>query len=157
MGPIAAQMEIEGLPPYIASWSAARIPGFIPAVLNRWWRNQGELPRRFSMVICPQVEVDENGGLPARVMELTNPRLRFLHFTGCHKPYVVLLYTGNNTEAWRAEVQQFLAWSESYQAKLMTGMTHLKFIDAVEERPGDFAIRQGIITDVTNPAVDFHA
>lgn len=137
MKAIAEQLEIEGLPPYVESWSAARIPGFIPAVLNRWRRNCGELPARFFMVVCPQVEVDASGGLPERVMELTNPRLRILHFTGCHKPYVVLLYAGDAAEAWRAEVQQLLSWSEGYQAELMTGMTHLKFIEAIEERNDD--------------------
>ena len=62
------------------------------------------------------------GGLPDRVRELTNPRLRFLHFTGCNKPYVVLLYSGEDAEAWRAEVQQLLAWSEGYHAELTAGM-----------------------------------
>ena len=107
MGPIAEQLEIEGLPPYVESWSAARIPGFIPAVLDRWRHNSGELPTRFVMVVCPQVEIDARGGLPDRVRELTNPRLRFLHFTGCHKPYVVLLYAGDDAEAWRARCSHY--------------------------------------------------
>jgi len=137
MKPITQQLEVEGVPPYVKSWSAATIPGFIPAVLNRWQHNFGELPAHFVMVVCPKVEIDARGGLPNRVRELTNPRLRFLHFTGCHKPYVVLLYAGEETEEWRAEVQQLLSWSESYQAKLVSGVTHLKFIDAVEERDDD--------------------
>ena len=139
MKPGTEQLEIEGIPPYVQSWSAAGIPGFIPAVLDRWRHNCGELPTRFIMVVCPQVEINARGGLPDRVRELTNPRLRFLHFTGCHKPYVVLLYTGDNAEEWRAEVQPLLSWSEGYQAKLMAGMTRLKFIEAIEERDDDRA------------------
>ena len=134
MQPVAEQLEIEGIPPYVESWSAATIPGFILAVLNRWRHNSGGLPTRFVMVICPQVEMSAIGGLPDRVRELTNPRLRYLHFTGCHKPYVVLLYTGADAEAWRSEVQRLLSWSEGYQAELTAGITHLKFIEAIEER-----------------------
>lgn len=137
MEPVTEQLEIEGIPPYVASWSAASIPGFIPAVLNRWQYNCGELPDRFVMVVCPQVEINAKGGLPDRVRELSNPRLRFLHFTGCHKPYVVLLYTGDDAEEWRTEVQRLLSWSEGYQANLMAGITRLKFIEAVEETDND--------------------
>ena len=137
MGSVAEQLEIRDIPPYVESWSAARIPGFIPAVFNRWRRNCGVLPTRFVMVVCPQVEINIMGGLPNRVRELTNPRLRFLHFTGCHKPYVVLLYAGDDAEEWCAAVQQLLSWSESYHAELTAGMTRLKFIEAVEERDDD--------------------
>lgn len=137
MKPITERLEIEGIPPYVESWSAATIPGFIPAVLDRWQNNYGELPTRFVVVVCPQVEIDATGGLPNRVRELTNARLRFLHFTGCHKPYLVLLYTGDDAEEWRAEVQQFLSWSEGYQALLVAGRTRLKFIEAIEERDED--------------------
>ena len=138
MKAIAEQLEIEGIPPYVESWSAAGIPGFIPAVLNRWRDNVGNLPTRFVMVLCPQVEIDARGGLPDRVRELTNPRLRFLHFTGCHKPYVVFLYSGDDAEEWRTQVQRLLSWSEGYQAELMAGITRLKFIDAVEEPDDDY-------------------
>lgn len=137
MKPIAQQLEIEGIPPYVESWSAASIPGFILSVLDRWRRNGGELPTRFVMVVCPQVEINAMGGLPQRVRELTNPRLRFLHFTGCSKPYLVLLYSGDDAEEWRTEVQRSLSWSEGYQAKLMGSMTRLKFIEAIEELDDD--------------------
>jgi hypothetical protein len=137
MKAIPPQLEVEGVPPYVKSWSAATIPGFIPAVLERWQSNQGDLPPRFVMVLCPKVEIDARGGLPSRVRELTNPRRRFLHFTGCHKPYVVLLHAGEDTEVWRAEVQRWLSWSESYQASLAAGIARLRFIDAVEEPDND--------------------
>jgi hypothetical protein len=137
MSPITERLEIEGLPPYVESWSAATIPGFIPAVLDRWQNNYGELPACFVMVVCPQVEIDAMGGLPRRVRELTNARLRFLHFTGCHKPYVVLLYAGEDADEWRAEVQPFLSWSEGYQVQFVAGRTRLKFIEAIEERDED--------------------
>ena len=128
------QLEIQGVPPYVASWSAASIPGFVPAVLDRWRRNHGELPARFTMVMCPKVEVNAVGGLPAGVVQRTNPRLRMQHFTGCHKPYVVLFHAGEDAEQWRSEVQQLLSWSEGYAAESVDGLTTLQFIEAVEER-----------------------
>lgn len=128
------QLQIDGLPAYVASWSAASIPGFVTAVLDRWRRSGAELPPRFAMVLCPQVEINAMGGLPLRVRELTNPRLRFQHFTGCNKPYVVLIHTGDDAEAWRRQILDQLAWSEGYQAEVTGRVTRLHFVDAVEER-----------------------
>ncbi len=128
------QLEIQGIPPYVKSWSVAVIPRFIPAVLDRWRRNYGELPQQFVMVLCPQVEINAVGGLPARVRELTNPKFRMQHFTGCHKPYVVLIHVGEDAEGWREEVQRMLSWSEGYRVETTEELTRLHFIDAVEER-----------------------
>ena len=128
-----SQLAIQGIPPYVKSWSVAVIPRFIPGVLDRWRRNHGELPRRFVMVLCPQVEINAIGGLPPRVRELTNPKYRMRHFTGCHKPYAVLIHAGENAEGWREEVQNMLSWSEGYEVEITEDMTRLAFIDAVEE------------------------
>jgi hypothetical protein len=126
-------LQIHGLPDHVASWSAARIRGFVAAVLERWRRHRGDLPECFTMVICPQSEISARGGLPARVRHLTSPRLRFQHFTGCHKPYLVLLHTGDDAGVWREELQNHLAWSESYQAHCADGLLRLDFIAAIEE------------------------
>jgi hypothetical protein len=127
------ELEILGQPSYVSSWSVAGIPGFIPAALERWQRNHGRLPDRFILVACPQVEVNALGGLPARVRELTSPRLRFQHFTGCHKPYLVILLVGEEASARREKVQELLAWSEGYQVERQDSTTRLRFIEAVEE------------------------
>lgn len=127
------QLVITGIPEYVKSWSVAGIPRFVPAVLGRWQRNHGELPRRFVMLMCPLVEIDAIGGLPGRVRELTNPRFRLQHFTGCNKPYLVMIHAGNDAEAWREEVQGLLAWSEGYQVEIRDEMACLEFIDAVED------------------------
>ncbi len=128
------RLEIDGVPANIASWSAAGIPGFVLAVLDRWRRNSGRVPDRFAMVLCPQIEIHAMGGLPTRVRELTDPRLRFQHFTGCHRPYVILFHAAEDAEGWREAVQGQLAWSESYQAEFADGVLRLRFVDAVEER-----------------------
>jgi hypothetical protein len=126
-------LGVQGVPPYVASWSAAIIPGFVPAVLDRWQRNYGKLPAQFIMVLCPKVEVNAMGGLPAGVLHRTNPRLRMQHFTGCNKPYLVLFHCGEDAEEWRSEVQGLLPWSEGYAAESVEGVTLLRFVGAVED------------------------
>lgn len=126
-------LEIHGVPEYVACWSAAGIRGFLAAILERWQRSGATPPARFALVICPLVEVLARGGLPDHVIERTTPRLRFHHFTGCHKPFVVLIHDGGDAEAWCHEVQEELAWSESYSAEFREGMLRLQFIDAIEE------------------------
>ena len=133
MEPTPQQLEIIDVPPYIRSWSAVGLPGFIIKALERWQRNYGDLPPQFRLVACPQVEVNAVGGLPDRVRELTDSRVRLLHFTGCHKPYLILLLFGDDAETCRAEIQQWLAWSEGYQAVIIDGVIRLRFIDAIEE------------------------
>jgi len=134
MGTASNTLEIQGIPQHVKSWSAAGLPRFVPAVLDRWRRNCGELPRRFVMVLCPQVEINAIGGLPDRVRELTSPRWRLQQFTGCHKPYLVLIHAGEDAERWRREVQGLLSWSEGYRVDITQDATRLQFIDAVEER-----------------------
>jgi len=85
-------------------------------------------------VLCPQVEINAIGGLPDRVRELTSPRWRLQQFTGCHKPYLVLIHAGEDAERWRREVQGLLSWSEGYRVDITQDATRLQFIDAVEER-----------------------
>ena len=131
------QLEIIDVPPYIRSWSAVGLPGFIIKALERWQRNYGDLPLQFRLIACPQVEVNAVGGLPERVRELTDSRVRLLHFTGCHKPYLILLLFGNDAEVRRAEIQQWLAWSEGYQVEVSEEVIRLHFIDAIEEIDAD--------------------
>lgn len=127
------QLEIVGMPPYVGSWSAVGLPGFITKVLSRWQRNFGRLPSQFGLIACPLVEINAVGGLPARVRELTDSRVRILHFTGCHKPYLVIILLGEDGAVRRAEIQKSLSWSESYEVKLKEGMIQLQFLDAIEE------------------------
>ena len=133
MESISQPLEILGLPSHVECWSAATIPGFITAVFSRCCREQGKLPPNFVLITFPVVEINAIGGLPARVRELTNPRLRFRHFTGCHKPYTVILLVGEDAEARREEIQKLLPWSEGYRVELGDKEIRLWFIDAVED------------------------
>jgi hypothetical protein len=131
---VMKQPEIIGLPPNVGSWSAIGIPGFVSGALKRWERDQGRLPARFLLVACPTVEINANGGLPYRVRELTNPRHRMQHFTGCHKPYLVMFLEGDDADVRRDEIQKWLSWSEGYQVDCTDGSPRLRFIEAIEER-----------------------
>jgi hypothetical protein len=133
MKAIVEQPEIFGLPPNVGSWSAIGIPGFVSGALKRWERNQGKLPARFVLVACPTVEINANGGLPSRVRELTNPRHRLQHFTGCHKPYLLIFLEGEDAEVRRDEIQRWLAWSEGYEVECTVDVPRLRFIEAIEE------------------------
>lgn len=127
------KLDLLDLPAYVQSWSAARIPGFVLAVLNRWQRNYGELPARFSLVICPQVEINAIGGLPPQVQELTDPKLRCRHFTGCNKPYFVVIFTGTDADTRRAEAQRYLPWSEGYSTEIGQDAVKMILREAVED------------------------
>jgi len=146
-------LEITGLPPHVGSWSAVGLPGFIIKVLNRWQRNYGRLPSQYVLVACPQVEINAVGGLPSRVRELTDSRVRILHFTGCHKPYLVILLLGDDAEARRGEIQKWLSWSEGYQVEFKDGMTQLRFIEAVEENDYDVELGNEGRLDTEYPAI----
>ena len=116
------------------------IQGFVRAVLERWQRAHGNLPERFYMVMCPQVEVNARGGLPSEVYELTDPRLRCRHFTGCHKPYFVVIFSGEDADERRRRVQELLSWSEGYGVHIREDAIELSFADATED-----------LEDETNP------
>ncbi len=133
MNPLPQALEVSGVPRHVGSWSVAQIPGFVPAVLGRWQREYGRLPRRFSLVMCPQAEVNARGGLPAQVTELTDPRLRCRHFTGCHRPYLVILLTGPEAEAQRARLLPLLAWCEAYRVSIGPEAIRLDFAGATED------------------------
>jgi len=127
------KVEISDVPPYVEIWSVAKIPNFMQAVLERWQREHGELPPRFYVTMCPQVEVNAAGGLSSRVIELTDPRLRCRHFTGCHKPYFVVFFMGEDAQTHQSEVQGLLSWSESYRVEIGSDAVRLAFVDATEE------------------------
>jgi len=127
------QLKISNLPAYVRSWSVVNLPGFVSTLLENWQRNYGELPETFSLIACPQAEVNANGGLPSQVIELTDPRARIKQFTSCHRLYLVILLMGERAEERRKEIQQYLSWSEGYDVVLDDGLPQLRFLEAVEE------------------------
>lgn len=133
------EVEVKGLPAHVAAWSVSHIPGFVLAVLQRWEREYARLPDAFSILMCPQTELNAMGGLPEGVHALTDPRLRCAHFTGCHRPYLVVLFTGEDAEPRRAEAQTLLPWSEGYRVRVVGDRAELEFADAREGLDTDTA------------------
>ena len=133
MAPTFDRVEISEVPVYVESWTVAKIPGFVDAVLSRWEREHGELPTRFQMAMCPQVEVNAVGGLPSKVHEMTDPRLTCRHFTGCHKPYLVVLFFGEDADSRRQQVQELLSWSEGYAVEKTGAVVRLRYAGCTEE------------------------
>ena len=41
MAPTIDSVEISEVPVHVESWTVAKIPGFVAAVLNRWEREHG--------------------------------------------------------------------------------------------------------------------
>ena len=141
MAPTVDTVEISDVPVHVESWTVAKIPGFVAAVLNRWEREHGELPARFHMAMCPQVEVNAMGGLPTKVHELTDPRLTCRHFTGCHKPYLVVIFLGDDADARRRQAQELLSWSEGYAVQKTGPVVKLTFAGCSEEVDQDDGMR----------------
>ncbi|CAK0775690.1 hypothetical protein CCP4SC76_6070006 [Gammaproteobacteria bacterium] len=135
---LPTEVKILDMPRHVESWSAARIPGFVRAVLARWCRDRGvRLPDIFYMVLCPQTEINARGGLPEAVLEITDPRLRCRHFTGCHKPYFVVLFTDPQGDEHRAMIQRWLPWSEGYQVQVLPDGIQLVLREAVEDETAE--------------------
>ena len=133
MNQLPEQLELSGVPAHVQSWSMAKVSDFVQAVLSRWLRTHGTVPHRFFVIMCPQVEINERGGLPARVIELTDPRLTYRHFTGCNKPYFVVIFTGEDAYRRQQDVQALLAWSQPYEAEIMPTAVRLTFTGANED------------------------
>jgi hypothetical protein len=133
MQPLPSQVEIADLPEHVQSWSAARIAGFVPGVLDRWQREFGALPRTFHMLLCPQVEVNMRGGLPPDMHALTDARLTCHHFTGCHKPYLVALFQGKDSVDRCRRALTLLAWSEGYAVEITASAIRLRLVDYTED------------------------
>jgi hypothetical protein len=133
MGPLPEQIEMNGVPPYVAAWSVAKIPGFVGAVFKRWQHERVELPHEFFLVMCPQVEINARGGLPPGVLAMTGPKLHCRHFTGCLRPYFVAIFAGEDAKERLARVQELLSWSEGYRVEITDQKIRLDFVHATED------------------------
>jgi hypothetical protein len=134
---LPTDVEITEVPSHVQAWSAARLSGFVPAVLSRWQREHGELPKRLHMVVCPQVEINARGGLPPEVHAITDPRLTCRQFTGCHKPYFIALFQGEDAAAQSRSAQALLAWSEAYAIQITPSVIRLRMEGYTEDLEED--------------------
>ena len=133
MKALPTEVEITDVPSHVESWSVARIAGFVPAVLKRWQREFGNLPEHFHLVVCLQVEINARGGLPSEIHAITDPKLTCRQFTGCHKPYFVVLFQGANSADRRQRAQELLAWSEGYAVEVTPSTIRLRLEGYTED------------------------
>ena len=125
--------NVHGIPVYVESWAAALVSNLVSTALMRWEREYEKLPESFYMLICPQVEINARGGLPADIHEYIDAKLTCRQFTGCHKPYFIALFVDKSAEESCLKTQQLLAWSEAYKVNIKEGDVILHFVGCTEE------------------------
>jgi len=134
---LPSKLELIGVPAHVQSWSVAKVPGFVLAILSRWQRAHGGIPDHFFLTMCPQAEINARGGLPLQVIELTDPKLTCRHFTGCSKPYFAVIFAGESAGVRQREVQALLPWSETYETEITPAEVRLTFVGATEDMEDD--------------------
>lgn len=122
--------EVSGSPP---PWSVTGVDKFIVSVIQRAERQGGVLPEEFFMSLCPWGERNAVGGGTVELRDVMDPRFRLVHFTGCGRPYLVVILTGDDAVKRQQIAMRHLPWSEHYQARLHEGVIQLAFVAEVEE------------------------
>jgi hypothetical protein len=128
--PAFTSFAVAGNPP---PWTVTTVDKFIVGALNRVAALGGELPPRFQLSLCPWGERNALGGTPAPVQEIMDPRLRLVHFTGCGRPYLVLVLTGEDAPARQRIAMRHLPWSEHFAVGHDRGQAALTYLDATED------------------------
>ncbi len=126
--------QIAGDPP---PWSVTGVDKFIVGALDRVERQGGVLPADFRLSICPWGERNAIGGTPEEVNDITDPRMRLVHFTGCGRPYLVALFSGDEAERQQRIAMQHLPWSEHLSVELSEQTARLHYLDSTEDLWGD--------------------
>jgi hypothetical protein len=126
--------EVQGDTP---AWTVTHVSKFVVGALGRAEREGGPLPERFHLTLCPFGERNAAGGIPGPVHATLDPRFRLVHFTGCGRPYLVVLYIGADAAARQADAIAHLPWSEHYAVEAREGTAHLEFLAATEQPAAD--------------------
>jgi hypothetical protein len=122
--------RIEGTVP---PWSVTSVHNFVVGALNRAQRDAWALPGQFRLSICPWGERNILGGTPTQVQEVINPRLRLVHFTGCGRPYLLILFVGEDAAAHQQIAMQYLPWSEHFSVTCHDNEAALDYHGSTEE------------------------
>ena len=126
--------QITGKPP---PWSVAGVKNFVTGALRRLESVGGNLPEHFRMSCCPWGERNAIGGTPAPLREVMDPRLRLVHFTGCGRPYLVAVFTGDDAAESQDKAREHLPWSEHFEVRVDGDRALLHFLDSTEDLWGD--------------------
>ena len=125
------RFEIRGSPP---PWSVTAVDKFVVSSLQRAQREGGALPQQFHLSMCPWGERNALGEARGRIQAVIDPRFRIVHFTGCSRPYLVVLLVGADAPRDQEVMIKCMPWSEHYAVQLdATGTITLHFIGCTEE------------------------
>jgi hypothetical protein len=117
----------------VPPWTVTGVTGFIVGALGRIEGTGGPLPPHFRLSVCPWGERNSLGGTPAPVREVTHPRLRLVHFTGCGRPYLVALFQGEGAASRQQVAMRHLPWSEHFSVDVEAGNAALTYLDCTED------------------------
>lgn len=126
--------QVEGDTP---PWTVTGVDKFITGSLARVERAGGDIPETFYLSICPWGERNALGGTPEKVQDIIDPRLRLVHFTGCGRPYLVILFMGAEAAERQQVAMQHLPWSEHFLCLREGSHLSVQFQDAIEDLWGE--------------------
>lgn len=134
------RFDILGSPP---PWSVTAVDKFIVSSLQRAQREGGALPQLFRLSMCPWGERNAIGEGREQVQAVINPRFRIVHFTGCSRPYLVVLFLGEDAARDQEVLMRCMPWSEHYEVELDgKGTIFLHFVGCTEDPEEDDAGEQ---------------
>ena len=123
-------IELIGTPP---PWSVTSVDRFVASVLERAEREGGELPVHFHLTMCPWGERNAAARQGGEWSDVMDPRYRLVHFTGCGRPYLVAILTGDDAARRQRQAMRYLPWSEHYTASREGESLRLRFVAEVEQ------------------------
>lgn len=131
-----------GTPP---PWSVVNVHGFVSTALQRLQRDGQELPECFRLSIYPWGEHNAAGGIPEAVREVTDVRSRLVHFTNCGRPYMVILFTGEQAANHQQIARSLLPWSEHLivtRHGLELSLEYLEGVECIADADSPYVIAQ---------------
>jgi len=126
---------VEGTPP---PWSVTKVNNFVVGALARMRHEGGDLPEHFLLSFCPWGERNAIGGTPEQLREVMDPRFRLVHFTGCSRPYWVILFIGEAAAARQQLAMRHLPWSEHFTVVCRDSGAILEYLGCTEEVSVDY-------------------
>ncbi len=125
-----ASYKVNGAPP---PWSVTGVDKFVVGVIERAEREGGALPDSFFLSLCPWGERNVVDSGADELRDVMDPRFRLVHFTGCGRPYLVVVLTGEDAAKRQQIAMKYLPWSEHYRVCISGSVIELEFVAEVEE------------------------
>jgi len=114
-------------------WSVTKVDKFLPGVFARAEHEGAALPEAFHISMCPWGEHNTVRGSAEHWHDVMDPRFRLVHFTGCGRPYLVVMFIGEEARRRQTVAARHLPWSEHYRVELDAQTARLHFLGESEE------------------------